>query len=90
MYTNCDRLNRATAAYTSVSALATEQSYLKQSKLNSIKPTAFQYPNMGAADVNDPFTPDLGEFNAETTDEWKVAGLSIAVVDGECVFSKVF
>ncbi|KAJ4251554.1 hypothetical protein NW762_011544 [Fusarium torreyae] len=45
---------------------------------------------MGAADVNDPFTPDLDEFIAQTTDEWKVGGLSIGVVDGDSVFSKGF
>lgn len=44
---------------------------------------------MGAADVNDPFTPDFKRFVNETIDEWKLAGISIAVVDGDEVFSKV-
>ncbi|GKU15517.1 hypothetical protein FLAG1_02361 [Fusarium langsethiae] len=43
---------------------------------------------MGAADINDPFTPDFSEFVNKALDDWKLAGISIAVVDGDAVFSK--
>jgi hypothetical protein len=44
---------------------------------------------MGGAEINDPFTPEFAEFVAETMDEWKLLGTSIAVVDGDEVFSQV-
>lgn len=44
---------------------------------------------MGAADMNDPFTPDFSEFVNKALDKWKLAGISIAVVDGDNVYSKV-
>lgn len=44
---------------------------------------------MGAARMTDPFTPDFVKFVQETLDEWKAVGMSIAVVDGDDVFSKV-
>ncbi|CAF3557854.1 unnamed protein product [Fusarium graminearum] len=43
---------------------------------------------MGAADMNDPFTPDFSEFVNKALDKWKLAGISIAVVDGDNVYSK--
>ncbi|KPM41382.1 hypothetical protein AK830_g5215 [Neonectria ditissima] len=45
---------------------------------------------MGGTQMADPFTPDLVDFIHETLDEWKLAGLSVAVVDGDDVFSKGF
>ncbi|KAH7131685.1 beta-lactamase/transpeptidase-like protein [Dactylonectria estremocensis] len=45
---------------------------------------------MGAARMTDPFTPDFVKFVQETLDEWKAVGMSIAVVDGDDVFSKGF
>ncbi|KAH7234975.1 beta-lactamase/transpeptidase-like protein [Fusarium redolens] len=45
---------------------------------------------MGGAEINDPFTPEFAEFVAETMDEWKLLGTSIAVVDGDEVFSQAF
>lgn len=44
---------------------------------------------MGGAKMNDPFTPEFAEFAAETMEEWKLPGISIAVVDGDDVFSQV-
>jgi hypothetical protein len=44
---------------------------------------------MGAADIKDPFTPEFSAFVAKTLDQWKLAGISIAVVDGDDVFSRV-
>lgn len=44
---------------------------------------------MGGTKMTDPFTPDLVDFIHETLDEWKLAGLSVAVVDGDDVFAKV-
>ncbi|XEV03223.1 hypothetical protein FSHL1_008510 [Fusarium sambucinum] len=43
---------------------------------------------MGAADINDPFTPGFSKFVDKALDDWKLAGISIAVVDGDDVFSK--
>lgn len=37
----------------------------------------------------DPFTKSFDSFVQETIDEWKVAGVAIAVVDGDEIFSKV-
>ncbi|KAF4462974.1 beta-lactamase [Fusarium albosuccineum] len=45
---------------------------------------------MGGAKMDDPFTPDLADFILETMDEWKLAGISIAVVDGDDTFTKGF
>ncbi|KAJ3532067.1 hypothetical protein NM208_g8602 [Fusarium decemcellulare] len=45
---------------------------------------------MGGAKMNDPFTPSLTDFILETMDEWHLAGLSIAVVDGDDTFTKSF
>ncbi|EXK80438.1 hypothetical protein FOQG_15073 [Fusarium oxysporum f. sp. raphani 54005] len=41
------------------------------------------------AQVNDrnPLTEEFGDFAAETLDNWKVPGLSIAVIDGDQVFA---
>jgi CubicO group peptidase (beta-lactamase class C family) len=43
------------------------------------------------AQVNDrnPLTEEFGDFAAETLDNWKVPGLSIAVIDGDQVFADV-
>ncbi|RGP76732.1 hypothetical protein FLONG3_5172 [Fusarium longipes] len=43
---------------------------------------------MGAADINDPFTPDFSKFVTKALDQWRLAGIAIAVVDGDDVFSK--
>ncbi|KAF7556511.1 hypothetical protein G7Z17_g1373 [Cylindrodendrum hubeiense] len=40
--------------------------------------------------MTDPFTPDFVKFVNETLDEWKLAGMSIAVIDEDNVFSKGF
>ncbi|KAK2925651.1 Beta-lactamase/transpeptidase-like [Fusarium oxysporum f. sp. vasinfectum] len=40
--------------------------------------------------MNDPFTPEFAEFAAGTMEEWKLPGMSIAVVDGDDVFSQSF
>ncbi|KAK7428218.1 hypothetical protein QQZ08_005284 [Neonectria magnoliae] len=45
---------------------------------------------MGGTKMTDPFTPNLVDFIHETLDEWKLAGLAVAVVDGDDVFSKGF
>ncbi|QKD62565.2 beta-lactamase/transpeptidase-like protein [Fusarium oxysporum Fo47] len=45
---------------------------------------------MGGAKMNDPFTPEFAEFAAGTMEEWKLPGMSIAVVDGDDVFSQSF
>lgn len=37
----------------------------------------------------DPFTDDFGKFVTKLLDEWKVPGVSIAVVDGEDVHAQV-
>jgi hypothetical protein len=44
---------------------------------------------MGGAKMSNPFKPKLVDFIVETRDEWKLAGLSIAVVDGDDTFTKV-
>ena len=36
-----------------------------------------------------PFTDEFAEFARETLKEWKVPGVSIAVIDGEEVFAEV-
>ncbi|KAH7127364.1 beta-lactamase/transpeptidase-like protein [Dactylonectria macrodidyma] len=46
--------------------------------------------NMGGTKITDPFTPNFVKFVEETLDEWKAVGMSIAVVDGDDVFSKGF
>ncbi|KAJ0127059.1 hypothetical protein HZ326_29837 [Fusarium oxysporum f. sp. albedinis] len=45
---------------------------------------------MGGAKMSNPFKPKLVDFIVETRDEWKLAGLSIAVVDGDDTFTKSF
>ncbi|KAF9775751.1 hypothetical protein IL306_006125 [Fusarium sp. DS 682] len=45
---------------------------------------------MGGAEINDPFTPEFANFVAETMEEWKLPGISVAVVDGNDVFSEAF
>jgi hypothetical protein len=44
---------------------------------------------MGGAKINDLFGPKLVDFIVQTRDEWKLAGLSIAVIDGDDTFTKV-
>ena len=37
-----------------------------------------------------PFTPDFDQLVAETLDHWHTPGISVAVVDGDQTFSKVY
>jgi hypothetical protein len=41
------------------------------------------------ADGNNPLTEEFGELVKKTLYEWKVPGMSIAVVDGENTYMKV-
>ncbi|KAF4331968.1 hypothetical protein FBEOM_14245 [Fusarium beomiforme] len=45
---------------------------------------------MGGAEINDPFTPEFAKFVADAMEEWKLPGISVAVVDGNDVFSQAF
>lgn len=37
----------------------------------------------------DPFTDKFGEYTKSAMEEWKIVGMSIGVIDGDKVFTKV-
>jgi hypothetical protein len=62
---------------------------LHQSSYTPYIATPHLIQNIVGAKMNDPFGPKSVDFIVKTMDEWKIAGLSVAVVDRDNTFTKV-
>ena len=63
--------------------------YLSIAVVKATLPRLPQRPLKTHVETNSFFDADFDAFVKETLEEWHVPGLSIAIVDGESVYSKV-